>query len=426
MLGDTIVAVASPPGPGARAILRLSGPAALAAVGDVFAVALPRRRGVVDGAVRWRGAALPAFALVMPGPGSFTGEDVVELHVPGSPLLVELLLQGIVDAGRDAGVRRALPGEFTRRAFEHGRLDLAQAEGVLRLVHADTQADAAAGLSWLHGGLADAVAALRAELQDALATIESGLDFTDEETGAVAAASWQPRAAAAHRGLEALLAALPAATAGGELLLAGAANAGKSALANALAGRAEVLVDGTPGTTRDLLRVEIGDGVVLWDAPGDLDRPGAVDAVALALRDRLGGRAAAALLVIDPELPHVATPPLPVAAVVWTKADRGASLPAVVLPPVPRFVVSAVAGTGLTELRAFLRDQVAAGPVPGSPVRTSLQGALRALDAAAARTEPELVAIDLQAALAALDGVAGRHSAEDVLDRIFARFCLGK
>ncbi|MBK8100132.1 MAG: 50S ribosome-binding GTPase [Planctomycetes bacterium] len=426
MLGDTIVALASPPGPGARAILRLSGPAAVAAVAGVFAPPPGRVRGVVDGLVRWRDAAVPAFAMVMPGPGSFTGEDVVELHVPGSPLLVELLLQAIVGSEPELGIRRALPGEFTRRAFDHGRLDLAQAEGVLRLVHAESMADAAAGLSWLHGGLAAAVAALRGELQDALATIESGLDFTDDETGAVHAADWQPKLQAARARAAALLAALPAATSGGELLLAGAANAGKSALVNALAGRTAVLVDGTAGTTRDLLRVEIGDGVVLWDAPGDLEQPAAIDRVALDLRNRLGGRGAAALLVIDPERPHVSLPPLPVVAVIWTKADRGVPAPAVELPAVPQFVVSATTGAGLAPLRAFLRDQCTGGPVPGSPIRACLAAVAAALSAAAVRMAPELAAVDLQGALAALDGIAGHHSPEDLLDRIFGRFCLGK
>ncbi|MEC7725281.1 MAG: tRNA uridine-5-carboxymethylaminomethyl(34) synthesis GTPase MnmE, partial [Planctomycetota bacterium] len=157
MIGDTIVAQASAPGPGDRAVLRVSGPRALAVAARVFEPPLERARGQVDGHVVVRGQALDAYALTMVGPRSFTGEDVVELHVPGSAMLVRLLLARMLEDGASAGVREALPGEFTARACEHGRLDLAQAEGLLLLLHAQDQRQAQAAVQWLNGGLAAAV-----------------------------------------------------------------------------------------------------------------------------------------------------------------------------------------------------------------------------------------------------------------------------
>jgi tRNA modification GTPase len=432
----TIHAEASPPGSAERAVLRLSGPQALAAAALVFAPPLPRARAQVDGRVLVRGRALPAFALVMPAPHSYTGEDVVELHLPGSPLLVAECERAFAQHGEQLLLQRAAPGEFTRRAFANGRIDLLQAEGVLLLVHGDGEAQRRRGLQWLHGGLSALVLRVRGRLQDALALVEAGLDFTADETGAVPDALWRPALAQALADLRALLAELPAASPGGEVLLLGAANAGKSSLCNALAGRAAVLVDAAPGTTRDLVRVELGGGAAVWDAPGDLEQPGAWDRAALQLRDRLGARAAAALLVVEPGRWHAPPTALPLLAVVFTKADCPRLLPAQHSTPpppfasLPCFVTSARDGRGIEDLRAFLRARAGGSARdPGGPLRQPLQQALAAAEAAAAvpaGAGGELVAAELQAALRHLDDVDGRHAPDDLLDRIFARFCLGK
>ncbi|MBL8733739.1 MAG: 50S ribosome-binding GTPase, partial [Planctomycetes bacterium] len=292
MIGDTIVAQASAAGSSERAVLRLSGPQALAAAALVFEGDLPRVRAQVDGRVRTAAGSVQALALVMRGPASFTGEDTVELHLPGSPLLLQLVLETLLRDGAARGVRLALPGEFTARAVRHGRLDLAQAEGLLLLLHAADQHEAAAAVQWLRGGISQGVAAARGRLQDALALLEVGLDFSDGDTGEVPRAVWSEPFTTVEAQLAGWLSALPAAAVGGEVLLLGRANAGKSSLANALAGRDVALVDASPGTTRDLLRIEVAPGVALWDAPGDMVAPGAADAAALALRDRLTGRAA--------------------------------------------------------------------------------------------------------------------------------------
>jgi len=444
VIGDTIVAVATAAGPAERAVVRLSGPAARDAAARCFQPAIPAERATVEGHVTVRGASLDAFALHMPGPRSFTGEDVVELHVPSSPVLLRLLLDGLLHDGAVLGVREALPGEFTARACQNGRLGASEAEGLLLLLHAADRQQALAGVQWLRGGLGDAVRALRGELQDVLALLEVGLDFDEGDTGAVPRSQWLAPLGAARERLDRLLAGLPAGAPGGEVLLLGHSNAGKSSLANALAGRAQALVADVAGTTRDLLRVDVADGsgavAHLWDAPGDLDEPGEADRAALALRERLAGRAASLLVVLDataPRVPEAAcTLPTPWFGVVLSKCDRVADpppLPPAIVGRLPSpdrvWATSAVDGRGVDELRAALLRSARASTVdPGGPLRTALQAARDGVERAvgAAELGPELCAVELQAALRALDGVAGQHSPEDLLDRIYGRFCLGK
>ncbi|MEC7583569.1 MAG: GTPase [Planctomycetota bacterium] len=435
---DTIVAVASPPGGGERAVLRLSGPAALEAAGLALAEPLPRERCQRTGQVDLPSGRVSALALVMPGPGSFTGEDVVELHVPGSSLLCSMLIDQLVTEGRELGVRRAQPGEFSARAFENGRMDLAQAEGLLMLIHGTNESQLAAGAAWLSGGLREGLRSIREKIQDGLAWIETGLDFEPEDTGAVDASHYRPALEQAQAELDRLLAAVPRALPGGELLLVGASNAGKSSLVNALAGRDEVLVDPGAGTTRDVLRVELAPGVAVWDAPGDLDQPAAIDAAALQLRDRLGAQAAAALVVVDSQQPVFVEPSLPVLGVVLTKCDLGppaASLRGLAAAEEPVWVCSATQGTGIDELRAFLVEQSAGGArEPGWPVRAAAEAARDSVArvlSAPPELSAELLGAELQQALAELAVFeaaeqGGSHSAEPLLDRIFRRFCLGK
>ena len=439
MIGDTIVAQASAPGPGDRAVLRVSGPRALAVAARVFEPPLERARGQVDGHVVVRGQALDAYALTMVGPRSFTGEDVVELHVPGSAMLVRLLLARMLEDGASAGVREALPGEFTARACEHGRLDLAQAEGLLLLLHAQDQRQAQAAVQWLNGGLAAAVREVRGELQDRLALLEVGFDFDDLDTGAVSPELWRDPLSPLLGRLDLLLDSLPTSAPGGELLLLGCANVGKSSLANALAGGDRSLVADRAGTTRDLLRVEVSPGVHLWDAPGDLDDPTQADEAALQLRERLAGRAAGLLIVLDasaPRVPEMALrSPIPWFGVVYTKADLVEEIPALAdaargrLPSDARvFVTSAADKRGLDDLLQALQKSAGASTTDaGGPLRTALQECQEAVRrAVAVGVAPEVAAVELEAALRALDGVAGAHSAEHLLDRIYGRFCLGK
>lgn len=439
MLGDTIFAVASPPGSSARAVVRLSGPDARRAAAAVFAPSVPARRAVVDGRVTLGPGALAAFALSMPAPHSYTGEDVVELHVPGSPMLCAWLGEVLVANGAGR-VREARPGEFTARAVQNGKLDLAEAEGVLLVIHGAAEEEAARGLSWLRGGLSAAVATCRARLLDALALVEVSLDFEVGETGEVPTALQEAALARAVEALSQLERELPATRRGGDLVLLGRSNAGKSSLANALAGRSVVLVDATRGTTRDVVRVELGDGLSLWDGPGDLDAAEAVDEAALSLRDRLAASAAGALLVVDPdELPRSganARLPVPVVAAVFTKCDR--RLPTAadesalrtafgLEAAVPVLAVSSTRGDGLAALRSALAARASASTHDAcQPVRLAVQRAAAATRRAAEVGAAELRGQDLHEALSALDGIDGVHGTDDLLDRIYGRFCLGK
>lgn len=431
MLEDTIHAIASPPGAAARGVLRVSGPETFAAVAPLCDRALPRQRARLECQLLLPLEDLPelrvpALLLCMPGPGSYTGEDVVELHLPGSPLLLDLCAAALGPRSRPA-----TPGEFTRRAYSHGRLDLCEAEAVAGLIHAAGEEERRFAMQALQGGLSAAVGELRGQIQDVWALLEAGLDFETGETGEVPASLWQPRLQEALARCEALLAGVPESGMQGDLLLWGPANVGKSSLCNALVGEARALVSPRAGTTRDLLVFTLPEGPRLLDGPGDLGAPAGVDAEALGARQRAAAAAAGVLLcqVYAPGVEPLAAPPgLAICARIWTKADLhpGARLP---LGDGPAFLVSSSTGQGLAELRAFLCAQVSAGPQGlCARVRTELQSCaarLRAvLDAGAAAAE--LAALELQDAVAALDRIDGRSSPEDLLDRVFAGFCLGK
>lgn len=487
MLGDTIHAVATPPGAAERGVVRVSGPKALPAVEALLqhgggglgskrtALRVTLRVPLAPGAVD---APVQATAVVMPGPASYTGEDVVEIHVPGSPLLLAAIGAQLESMEE---VRQALPGEFTRRAYEHGRMDLAAAEGVLRLIHAGSERERAQAVAAVSGGLGDQVAAVRDRLERAAALLEAGLDFEAGETGEVPVAAWLPGIEAARGELQLLLDGMPAATGGGALALVGRSNAGKSSLTNALVGREVALVWDGPGTTRDVLRVELpgAGGAVLLDGPGDLDRDGlervgldsdggsatdgpaadgpAADRAAVALREQLFADAAGLLWVVsadgedrgkaaarDIRLAPAGWPP--VVALVVTKLDAMSDGVAEVIPPeafaeelrqaaglppdVPVFLTSAVKKTGIGTLRGWLGHRAHA-PVDagGSAFRQhvlraseGVQGAL----AGAGALPDELVALELRGAWESLDGIVGRTTPDTVLDKLFAGFCLGK
>ncbi|MEO0481703.1 MAG: GTPase [Planctomycetota bacterium] len=447
MLDDTVFALASAVGPAERAIVRLTGPEAFSVLGRCLEHAVPRERGVHPITVSAAAGSLSGFALAMPGPRSFTGEDCVELHVPGAPALTRLL------TGRLANCARlATPGEFTRRAFENGRLGLDRAEALRCLIDSQSEEDADRALAVLHTGLGESVDELRQRLLAVRALVEASLDFEDEETGGVADHEWQPDLESILADLDRLSAQVPRISGGGDLLLVGEANAGKSSLCNALAGRDEVLATPIPGTTRDLVPVELEGGVRLLDAPGDLRSAVGVDDEALERRRDLSRSARAMIWVIDPEpyesggRPSIPSEDLPLAAIVLTRADRVAD-PALRTrltgesPGCPLFVVSSVRGDGIEALRDALPalsrgGDAGMGPAFESSGRevgatqallgdsgTLLREALNGLESG---EPPELLSARLGDVLGRLAEIEGRHSPEDLLDRIFGSFCLGK
>ncbi|MFQ5750080.1 MAG: GTPase, partial [Planctomycetota bacterium] len=279
---DPIVALATAGGPAERAVLRLSGAGLLQAAGRILPPGCPRPRGrreVLAGEMEWTaGSRLPAELFVFPGPASATGEDVLEIHLPGAGPVVAAVLDGL----HARGVRPAEPGEFTRRAFLNGRIDLTQAEGVLDLVRARTSAGARAAAAVLAGSLGRPLQAARNALADALAELEAGLDFEEGDAADLKPAEVDELLARARRALEEGLAGETGRSAfqeGFRIGLRGAPNAGKTTLFCRLTG-ATALVSPQAGTTRDRLeapwRAEgaseawiLADGPGLGDAPAD-------------------------------------------------------------------------------------------------------------------------------------------------------------
>ncbi|HZE99288.1 MAG TPA: tRNA modification GTPase [Planctomycetota bacterium] len=402
---DTIVALSTPPGAGLRAVIRLSGPRAV------------ELGGAVPGAV------------IFPAPRTYTREDLVEIHLPSAPPLVDRLLRSLV--GR--GARPARPGEFTLRAFLNGRLDLAQAEAVEQLISAEGEEDRRAALDQLGGSFSKRLKGIEGDLLDLCADAEAAIDFVDQDIEILPAADAVARAKAslaALRGLMNETAARKVSAGRPTVVLHGLPNAGKSALFNALSG-ADAIVSDVAGTTRDVLTADIDAGIPvrLMDAPGEAESAGLDGQAVRRSRDAIR-RADLILFVVDPRKPDPSIEPKGCASLkVHSKADLGRD-------PAARdgLWTSAKTGEGLSELRQaigrMLRDQ----DRPGARFRLSLrQGALlREAEAAllcasgAAGLGMEYVAADLRAALSALGGISGRSTDEDLLDRIFSRFCLGK
>jgi len=409
---ETVVALSTPPGAGLRAVVRLSGPRAIEIA------------GAVPGAV------------VFKAPRTYTREDLVEIHLPSSPPLVDRLLHSLVERG----ARPAKPGEFTLRAFLNGRLDLAQAEAVEQLISAEGEDDRRAALDQLEGSFSKRLARIEGDLLDLCADAEAAIDFVDQDIEIL------PVADALHRGTRSLaeLRTLLSETAARRtadqrptVALHGLPNAGKSALFNALSG-SDAIVSELAGTTRDVLAAEIDVGfpVRLLDAPGEGEAAG-LDGEAVRRSREAVRRADLALVVVDVTKPDPSIEPRGrPALLVLNKADLGRDDSVRRQFQLREAVwTSAKTGEGLPELRRTIARLLGHEDRPGARFRVSLrQGALlREAEAAlerAASAAPglgmEFVSADLRLALAALGGISGRSTDEDLLDRIFSRFCLGK
>ena len=449
--GTTIAAIASPPGGGSRGIVRLSGPRAAEIVAAVYSGETQLDlsvRGLRTGRFRDGRGEQPLLLLWMPGPRSFTREDVAEFHLPGSPPLLEAALARVLALGASA----AEPGEFTRRAFLSGRIDLTRAEGVLALVGARDERERRAGAALLTGGLADRIERLRDRLEDLRALCEASLDFDERDTGHVPDQEIEARLAAARLALdESLDFEVSRASPLGEprVVLAGAPNAGKSSLFNRLAGEAGALVSPVPGTTRDVLSrsIRIGDGTIrLVDTAGlassRTEAAGAVDRAARKRAEDALDSADLVVWVVDAQSADAGPPPRERDLLLaWNKVD----LPGVLAEPPPGtfaggvwVATSAETGAGVEDLKATIaRALRASDPKEAGGVsreialrhRLALTEAGRALDLAeaarASRAPLEIQAEHLRSACETLDAITGSTTPEDVLDRIFARFCLG-
>lgn len=457
---DTIAAVASGPGGSARGIVRASGPKVFDCLRDCFAPAdesiciagLSRPR-VVAGTLSLPGfaARLEADVYAWPGRRSYTRQPSIEIHTLGSPPL----LQSVLAALCSAGVRPARPGEFTLRAFLAGRIDLVQAEAVLAVVDADDARTLARALGQLAGGMAVPLGQLRGDLADLLAELEAGLDFADEDIDLVSAEAVVRSLDSASAAVASMLDRLNGRSQAGDrprVVLCGWPNAGKSSLFNALIGHEAAIVAPIAGTTRDFLRAPIQLGGLdceLIDTAGV--EPTAGDAIGAAAQGLGSGERAAAdleLLCIDAARPpndweneQLASRAAVPRIVVRTKCDSirdvgwASSAPGKELPGV---FTSAKTGAGLVELKSRMGQLLGGEPsragemVPATALRTrdSLVRANESLNRARAlsgsRVSEELVAAELRLALAAIGEVAGEIYTDDILDRLFSRFCIGK
>ncbi len=442
---STIAAVATPPGRGAISMVRVSGAGALAAVGalGVDAARLGPRKAVLA-ALRRGGTALDqALVTWFPGPRSYTGEDVVEIACHGNPVVVA----GVMEALLEAGVRAAGPGEFTRRAFENGRLDLTQAEAVAELIAARSDAAARSALALASGALRRRIDAMREVLLGTLAHLEAWIDFPEEDITPDSAAGMRAALGGQLGAVDELLATADAGRVlreGLRTVLAGRPNAGKSSLLNALLGRDRAIVAPEPGTTRDTVEEWVAvEGVPLHliDTAGIRDDGLGVVERAGVERSRQALAAADLVLhVFDGSQPWGAEESRLAAECPGERTIRVANksdLPWAGGAPEGVVRVSAVTGAGLAALRARIVERAWR---PGSwgedavtvnarhreclmRAREPLAAAMAGLEAG---REPALLSVELREALAALASVAGAATSEDVLDKLFLSFCIGK
>ncbi len=429
--GDTIVALSSGAVPAGVAVIRLSGPDVSKILQAIAGgVPEPRRltlRPIGTSAVLDRG--LIAY---FPGPHSFTGEDCAELQVHGSPAGVRAILRLCTGLG----ARLAEAGEFTRRAFENGKLDLVEIEGLGDLLDAETENQRRQAVARFEGGLTTQIDSWRDQLLDLRAEIEARLDFSDEGDVGELPASFARDLDKLHVALAGALNSVERGRVvreGLRVALAGAPNAGKSSLLNALAKSEIAIVTDEAGTTRDVREVPIDIGgqlVIFVDLAGLRETTSKAEAEGVRRAREEIERADLVLWLSAPDVPDVPVV-APDGVPVWriaTKADLG------VTSAEYELALSTLTATGLerllARLEAFAGEHIGAGePVLLSRERdrAALAEAVRALEATQSMlADPELAAESLRIASQALERLIGRIDAERVLDRLFASFCIGK
>jgi len=444
---DTIFACATAPGRAGIAVIRISGPRAFAAVEALGAPKPPARRLT---RARFRDPESgelvdDGLVAIFPAPHSYTGEDMTELQVHGSRAVIDALLAIL---GRQPGLRMAEPGEFTRRAFENGKLDLTEAEAVADLVAAETAAQRRQALKQLSGELRDLYEGWRERLLRGLAHLEAAIDFPDEglpsniarevvRTAGELAGEVSRHLADNRRG-ERLRDGLSVA-------ILGPPNAGKSSLLNALARREAAITSATAGTTRDVIEVHLDLGgypAILADTAGLRDPGDAIEAEGVRRARARAAEADLKLMVLDATRPDEAGPVLRALVdrdtlVVANKIDLVTSERAAAwtdaVGPAPALRISVKTGAGLDALLARLTDEFARRfDATGAPLitrarhRAALEECLAALLRYDPAALPELGAEDLRLAARALGRITGRVDVEDLLDIIFRDFCIGK
>ena len=444
MSGGTIFALSSGGGRAAIAVIRISGPAAREALKEIGGAPLPAPRRAALRRFRTPDTGAPidrGLALWFPGPGSATGEDMAELHVHGGPAIVAALADALAAL---PGLRPAGPGEFTRRAFEAGRLDLTEAEGIADLVAAETEAQRRQALRQMEGGLHRLYDGWRERLLGLMARVEAAIDFSDQDLG------YDPMAEA-HPGIAALEVEIAAhlddsrrgerLRAGFMIAILGAPNAGKSSLLNSLSGREAAIVSTRAGTTRDVVEVRLdlaGWPLTLADTAGLRESGDEIESEGVRRALARAADADLALVVFDGAL--------------WPETDAqslallgDAALPVLnktdlIRAPAPTAIgghaaraVSCLTGAGIEALLATLAREIERRyPTGGAPALTRVRHRQAVVECRAALTRAiagpadERLAEELRLAARALGRITGLVDVEAVLDLVFRDFCIGK
>jgi tRNA modification GTPase len=453
---DTIAAIATPPGEGGIAIIRISGAGAENIATKIFARAHGRNGRLAShrlyhGAIhdpKTNGMVDEVLLAIMRKPRSYTGEDVVEIHCHGGAFLVRKIL-GVALA---QGARQAEPGEFTKRAFLNGRMDLSQAEAVLDLIRARTDKSAQLALSQVGGELSKWVHELREELLDILVQVEAAIDFPEEEIELLKRQELTREIDDLQGKISHILNTYEWGRLfreGAKVCICGRPNVGKSSLLNLLVGEERVIVTPVPGTTRDVVEETFNlDGLplALWDTAGIRDTEDQIEKIGVNLSRQYLEKADALIIVLDGSRPltcedetllHRCVARKVLIAI--NKVDLPQAFPARVLEKFgshPVALVSARTGEGMDDLKNRLRDLVLQTEVAPHVVLTNLRhkNALvrgevaldQAKRAIANGYASEFVAVDLHEASHALEEILGKVTNEDILERIFKEFCIGK
>jgi tRNA modification GTPase len=434
---DTIVALSSAAGPGARGIVRISGPNTRQFVESMLKErvppAEPRHWQPMELRLSGFASALPADCYFFRGPHSYTGQDLAELHTVSSPPVLERLISDLMNHG----ARAAQPGEFTLRAFLAGKKNLVKAEAVLSVIEAGTDNDLRKALDQLAGGVTEPLAAMRDDLLNLLADVEAGLDFTEEDIEFVTRPDILLRLAAAIAQVTNVLRQLETRAVSGRpvrVALVGEPNAGKSSLFNALLDRTSAIVSDVPGTTRDFLTHKFllnNIELELIDTAGWQHAETTIEEQAQRLGRLQAERADIVIWCVpaDSILQRDRKPKLPGSEVmlVRTKADLAEVAEGI--------AVSVRSSVGLDCLREELTGTAQALIRPSlapsqSRCRHHLESALENLRIAHQHAmfndPPELLALALRTALDSVGEMTGAIYTNDLLDRIFSRFCIGK
>ena len=438
MDSQTIVAPMTPMGVSAVAALRVSGSRVRNVVESLFGSKAanglePRKANLGTARDPESGKVLDSLLYIyFESPNSYTGEDVLELYPHGNPLIVRDLLLAIRGI---QGVRLAEPGEYTRRAFLNGKMDLTQAESVADVIHSANRAELENAHRLLSGALSKKIAALTAQVKDISARLELDVDFAEEEADPDFA-GWETRFVSIRETIQQILNSFRGKAALSRLPLAvlyGAPNAGKSSLVNALLGEDRVLVSNVPGTTRDFVEVRLfldGGEIRLVDTAGIADKAtDELDALSMKKSREILEEADLKILVLDGS--DSSDPVVQPDFIVHSKCDLRDSLPETGL------CISSKTGVGLAELKSVMNaalfkknenqeDLWISSEREKTCLEEALAGVNRVLDLLKTNPAVELLAFEMQLVRRALQSITGEISSEDILQSIFAGFCIGK